>query len=183
MEHYFYAKLFPIAGVYCVILSLYDQTFLVEYSGSMAAQIEIRPRCHGHSYIRGCCATSACFKNILDLDNKILDSSLHAIFELLHENSSGNFVPTIPDTFKYRNYLTDMMEFRMQHYFNNDDYTCDLDVNLHGHNKVYAAWHVMDQYRGRWGRKSVTRNVVDIIVNVPEWNIVSTPLLFLLFQP
>ena len=59
----------------------------------------------------------------------------------------------------------------MQHYFNNDDFTCDLDVNMNGHNKVYAAWHVLDQYRGRWGRKSVTRNVVDIIINVPEWNI------------
>ena len=39
------------------------------------------------------------------------------------------------------------------------------------HNKVYAAWHALDQYRGRWGRKSVTRNVVDIIMNMPEWNI------------
>ena len=63
------------------------------------------------------------------------------------------------------------MEFQMQHYFNNDDYRCDLNVNIHGHNKIYAAWCVLDQHRGRWGPKSVTRNVVDIIVNVPEWNV------------
>ena len=89
----------------------------------------------------------------------------HPICELMHEDCSGNFVPTMPDTFKYRNFLIDLMEFRMQHYFNNDDYTCDLDVNMQGH-KVFAAWHVLDQYRGRWGCCSVTRNVVDIIVNV-----------------
>ena len=41
--------------------------------------------------------------------------------------------------FKYCNFLVDLMEFRMQHYFNNDDFTCDLDVNLQDHNKVYAA--------------------------------------------
>ena len=77
----------------------------------------------------------------------------------------------MPDTFKYRNYLIDMMEFRMQHYFNSDDFTCDINVNMNGHNKVYVAWRVLDQYRGRWGRRSVTRNVVDIIVNIPEWNV------------
>ena len=137
----------------------------------MAHQIEIRPRHWGHLYIRGCCATSTCFKNFLDLDDHLISVTPHLICELMHEDCSGNFMPTMPDTFKYRNFLIDLMEFRMQHYFNNDDYTCNLDVNMQGHNKVYAAWHVLDQYRGRWGCHSVTRNVVDIIVNVPEWNI------------
>ena len=42
---------------------------------------------------------------------------------------------------------------------------------MNGHNKVYAAWRVLDQYRDRWGHCSVTCNVVDIIVNIPEWNV------------
>ena len=75
------------------------------------------------------------------------------------------------DTFKYRQFLIDLMKYRMQHYLNNDDCSCDLDVNMNGHNKVYTAWRVLDQYRGRWGRKSVIRNVVDIIINMSVWNI------------
>ena len=114
---------------------------------------------------------STCFKNFLDLDDRLMDTVPNAIMELLHENCSGDFVPSLPDTGKYRNFLTDMMEFRMQHYFNNDDCTCTLEVNVEGHNKVYAAWRVLDQYHGHWGRKSVTRNVVDIMINVPEWNV------------
>ena len=137
----------------------------------MAHQLEIRCRHWGHSHIRGCCATSTCFKNFLDLDDHLISVTPHLICELMHEDCSGNFMPTMPDTFKYHNFLIDLMEFRMQHYFNNDDYTCNLDVNMQGHNKVYAAWRVLDQYRGRWGCCSVKRNVVDIIVNVPEWNI------------
>ena len=113
----------------------------------------------------------------------MLSANPSSICELLHENCSGNFVPTMPDTFKYHNFLIDLMEFHMQHYFNNDDFTCDLNVNIEGHNKVYAAWHVLDQYRGRWGHKSVTRNIVDIIVNIPEWNANRTPLLLSIFQP
>ena len=164
-------ELFPIAGIYLVVSSFYETFIVVEYSGTMAHQLEIRPRRHCHCYIRGCYATSMCFKNFLDLDNHLLSASPSAIYELLHENCSRNFVPTIPDTFKYRNYLIDLMEFCVQHYFNNDDFTCDLDVNLQGHNKVYTAWRVLDRYRGRWGHCSVTRNVVDIIVNIPEWNV------------
>ena len=79
-----------------------------------------------------------------------MDTVPNAITELLHENCNGDFVPTLPNTGKYRNFLIDMMEFRMQHVFNNDDYTCTLEVNMEGHNKVYAAWRVLDQYHGRW---------------------------------
>ena len=96
----------------------------------MAHQLEIRPRSHGHCYIRGCCATSTCFKNFLDLDDHLLSIKPNPICELLHKICLGNFVPKMPDTFKYRNYLIDLMEFRMQHYFNNDDFTCDLEVNI-----------------------------------------------------
>lgn len=42
LEHYFYVQLFPIVGIYCVILSLYEPNFVVEYSGTMTAEIEIR---------------------------------------------------------------------------------------------------------------------------------------------
>ena len=83
---------------------------------------------------------STCFKNFLDLDDRLMDTVPNAITELLHENCNGDFVPTLPDTGKYRNFLIDMMEFRMQHVFNNDDYTCTLEVNMEGHNKVYVAW-------------------------------------------
>ena len=120
----------------------------------MAGQVEIRPRHWAHSYICGCCANSTCFKNFLDLDDRHMDEVPHSICKLLHENCSGNFIPTMPDTFKYRQFLIDLMEYRMQHYFSNDDFTCDLDVNLQGHNKIFAAWHVLGQYRGRWGQKS-----------------------------
>ena len=137
----------------------------------MTQELVIRPRRCGHCYIRGCCATLTCFKNFLDLDDNLLAASPSAICELLHENCSGNFVPTMPDTFKYRNYLIDLMEFCMQYSFNNDHLTCDLDVNMNGNNKVYAACRVLDQYRGRCGCRSVTHNVVDIIVNVPKWNV------------
>ena len=95
---------------------------------------------------------STCFKNFLDLDDYLMDTVSNAIRELLHENCSGNFVPTLPDTYKYRNFLIDMMEFRMQHYFNNDDYTCTLEVNMEGQNKVYVAWRVLDQYHHCWGQ-------------------------------
>ena len=87
---------------------------------------------------------STCFKNFLDLDDHLMDTVPNAITELLHESCSGDFIPTLPDTGKYRNFLIDMMEFRMQHYFNNDDYTCTLEVNMEGHNKVYASWRVLD---------------------------------------
>ena len=86
----------------------------------MAGAVVIRPQ-RRHYYIRGCCAMSTCFKNFLALDDCLMDTVPHAITELLHENCNGNFVPTIPDTGKYRNFLIDMMEFMMQHYFNNDE--------------------------------------------------------------
>ena len=60
---------------------------------------------------------STCFKIFLDLDDRLMDTVPNAITELLHENCNGDFVPTIPNTGKYRNFLIDMMEFRMQHFF------------------------------------------------------------------
>ena len=39
-------------------------------------------------------------------------------------------------------------------------------------NKVYACWHILDRYRGRYINRNLTRNMVDIKVTVPEMNIV-----------
>ena len=64
----FWSKLFPTVGIYCVVLSFYERLTVVEYSSTMAHQIEIRPRSQGHLYTRGRCATLTCFKNFLDLD-------------------------------------------------------------------------------------------------------------------
>ena len=44
---------------------------------------------------------STCFKNFLDLDDRLMDTVPNTIMELLHENCSGNFVSTLPDTYKY----------------------------------------------------------------------------------
>ena len=66
----------------------------------MSGEVVIRPQ-RTHFYIRGCCAMSTCFKNFLDLDDHLMDTVPNIITELLHKNCSGNFVPTLPDTYKY----------------------------------------------------------------------------------
>lgn len=137
----------------------------------MASAIVIRPRRRHGIHIQDCCATSTCYKNFKDLDDRLFNLKGFAVFDLLHENCSDNMVSTMPDTEKYRQFLLDMMEFQLQRYFNDQEFVTDPEVNTHGHGKVYATWRVLDKYRARWGGSCLTRNVVDIIISVPEWNI------------
>ena len=41
-----------------------------------------------------------------------------------------------------------------------------------GKGKIYAAWRIMDQYRGRYRSKNLTRNVVDIKITIPDANVI-----------
>ena len=53
-----------------------------------------------------------------------------------------------------------------------DNYITDLEVNHAGKGKIYDAWRIMDQYRGRFCQQNLTRNVVDIMIMIPNHNIV-----------
>ena len=53
-----------------------------------------------------------------------------------------------------------------------EGYVSDLNINSADSGKIYAALRVLDQYRGRYRRRNLTCNVVDIMITCPEQNII-----------
>ena len=124
-----------------------------------------------HSFVCGCCVVKTCRNKFKDLPERIMKSEPYAVFELGHENISSEMVHTVPDTLKWHNFLFDLSDFRTQHFFNNKDFTSNIGVNGLGHSKVFAHWRVLEKNQGRWGN-SLTCNVIDITISVPELNLV-----------
>ena len=41
-----------------------------------------------------------------------------------------------------------------------------------GHDKIFLNWRLLDKYSARYDRNGYTRNLVDIVVLIPEHNII-----------
>ena len=52
-----------------------------------------------------------------------------------------------------------------------ENYVTQINVNHCGRGKLYAAWHIMDKYRGRYRRRNLARNVVDVQITIPDCNL------------
>ena len=46
-----------------------------------------------------------------------------------------------------------------------------IDVNSTGCHKIFCVWKVLDQHQGQFGRKGLTRNMMDIEVAVHSVNL------------
>ena len=69
---------------------------------------------------------NTCRNNIKDLPERIKKSEPYVVFELGHENISSEMVHTVPDTLKWCNFLFNLSDFRTQHFFNNEDFICNI---------------------------------------------------------
>ena len=122
------------------------------------------------TYMKACCSDGVCFANFKDLETRILDADPQPLFSNTHMNDSGLYVSSCPITRKWSEFLLDLWNWRTHDLFE-ENYVTELDVNHFGNGKIYAAWRVMDQYRGRYRRQNLTHNVVDIMITLPEQNL------------
>ena len=123
------------------------------------------------SFMRSCCSEAKCFKNFRELEDRIMYAEPVPLFQYVHINNNDVFVTTTPQTNKWIEFVNDVWEWETQKLFE-ENYVTQLDVNTAGNGKIFAAWRVLDQYRGRYRAKNLTRNVVDIQITIPEYNIV-----------
>ena len=123
------------------------------------------------SYMQSCCSEGRCFKNFIDLDTRIMDDDPAPLFSYLHSNDNSVFINSTPTTNKWLKFMIDVWQWRTHQLFE-EGYVTDLNVNSAGSGKIYAAWRVLDQYRGRYRSRNLTRNVVDIMITIPEQNVV-----------
>ena len=123
------------------------------------------------TYMKACCSEGCCFAKFKDMDTRLLESDPEALFSNIHENDNNIFVTSCPLTKKWSEFLFDVFNWKTHELFE-ENYVTELDVNRHGKGKIYAAWRVMDQYRGRYRSKNLTRNVVDIRITIPDANVI-----------
>ena len=136
-------------------------------------QIEVQLQERHKTYMQFCCSEARCFRNFLDLDDRIMDADPEPLFNYCHQNDNNVFVLSTPLTRKWAEFLQDLWEWQTHKLFE-QNYVTDIDVNNAGQGKIFAAWRVLDQYRGRFRRKNLTRNVVDIRITIPERNLFIT---------
>ena len=136
-------------------------------------QIDVQLQERHKTYMQFCCSEARCFRNFLDLDDRVMDADPEPLFNYCHQNDNDVFVLSTPLMRKWAEFLQDLWEWRTHELFE-QNYVTDIDVNNAGQGKIFAAWRVLDQYRGRFRRKNLTRNVVDIRITIPERNLFIT---------
>ena len=141
---------------------------LTVYSGTNYS-VQLKER--QPSFMQSCCGEARCFKNFLDLEDRIKDSDPEQLFRYVHKSVDDIVVTSTSHNLKCTEFMKDVWDYRTHEDFAND-YVTDVNVNTYGSNKVYACWHILDRYRGHYLNRNLTRNMVDIKVTVPEMNIV-----------
>ena len=150
-------------------MSTSDSEESVALMANDTIEVEIQER--HKTYMQSCCSEGNCFANFKDLEDRLLDIEPEPVFNYLHKNDHGIYVTSTPLTKKWFEFVFDMWNWCTHQLFE-ENYVTQLDVNTAGRGKIYAAWRIMDQYRGRYRAKNLTRNVVDIKITIPEFNIV-----------
>ena len=67
--------------------------------------------------------------------------------------------------------MKDVWDYKTHEDFANG-FVTDVNVNTYGCNKGHTCWHILDQYRGHYVNRNLTKNMVDIKVTIPEMNII-----------
>ena len=171
-----------ISGIFCVLIMA---TGLLEYSATSESDVDshdadvlmpndtitVSMNERHKTYMKACCSEGHCFGKFKDMETRLLDSDPEALFSNVHENDYNIFVTSCPPTKKWSEFLFDVFNWRTHELFE-QNYVTDLEVNRRGNGKIYASWRIMDQYRGRYRSKNLTRNLVDIRITIPEANVV-----------
>ena len=126
---------------------------------------------HHKTYMKACCSEGRCFAKFKDMERRILDADLEALFSNIHENDNNIFVTSCPLTKKWSEFLFDVFNWRTHELFE-ENFVTQLDVNRMGKGKIYVAWRIMDQYIGRYRSKNLTHNVVDVKITIPDANVI-----------
>ena len=122
------------------------------------------------TYMQACCADGICFGKFKDIETRILEVDPQPLFSNIHINKNGVCVPSVPLTRKWSEFLFDLWNWRT-HKLLEENYVTQIDVNRCGRGKLYAAWCIMDKYWGRYRRRHLTHNVVDVQIMIPDCNL------------
>ena len=113
------------------------------------------------SFMRSCCGEARCFKNVLDLEDHILDLDPDQLFHFVHKNTDDIVVTSTPKPSNGLNSCMMYGDYRSNEDFGNG-YVTDISVKSYDKNKVLVCWHILDIYRGHYITHNLTRNMVDI---------------------
>ena len=122
------------------------------------------------TYMQACRADGICFGKFKDVETHILEVDPQPLFSNIHINENGVCIPSVPLTKKWSEFLFDLWNWCTHELFE-ENYVTQMDVNRCGCGKLYAAWRIMDKYRGRYQRQNLTRNVVDVQITIPDCNL------------
>ena len=103
------------------------------------------------TYMQACCSDGICFGKFKDMETRILAADPQPLFSNIHINKNRVCVASVPLTKKWSEFLFDLWNWHTHELFE-ENFVTQIDVNRCGRGKLYAAWHIMDKYRGRYRR-------------------------------
>ena len=140
------------------------------FASKMAGRVFQRQRRKQNiSMMRECCYNGWCFNNFKDMADHIGDIEGVPLFEYFHESPEGHMINKVPKGYNWGEFLFDFWDFTSQQDFKEEFTT--LAVNHNGHGKLFCNWCVLDRYKTHYQGYSLTRNMVDVRLYIPECNL------------
>ena len=125
------------------------------------------------SYMQACCERSSCYSDFTDLVERLVGKEFEVLFEYCHKDvatSPDDMLYTVPNVRKWKEFLFDYNDYDTVVKLENE-WTTNLHVNSLGRDKIFMTWRVMEQYRGRYNGRGLTRNMIDIKIAIPKLNL------------
>jgi hypothetical protein len=126
------------------------------------------------SQIQKCCLDNSCKLDRFELESMhkhLISVNVETLFDYFHENESEIMIESVPNSSKWKEFLEDFWDYQEEVHFKTGRWTSHVTTYEQGRGKISAIWQVLKRYRGRYGLSSVTRNIVDVKLAIPDFNV------------
>ena len=125
------------------------------------------------SYLQWCCPGKVCEKDFHGVTDRLEVIKFRPLFEaFIHYNKEGEVMSSMPYSKKFSEYLFDFADYntswRME-----EKFVTTKEVLALGRDKISLYWWLLDKYSARYDRNGYTWNLVDVVVIIPECNIIA----------
>ena len=125
------------------------------------------------SYLQWCCPGKVCEKDFYGVTDRLEVIKFRPLFKaFIHYNKEGEVVSSLPYSKKFSEYSFDFADYnaswRME-----EKFVTTKEVSALGRDRISLYWRLLDKYSARYDRNGYTRNLVDVVVLIPERNIIA----------
>ena len=129
-------------------------------------------KCH-KSFLQWCCPGKVCKKDFYGVPDRIEVIKFRPLFEaFIHYNQEGEVISSLPYGKRFSEYLFDFADYNTSWRMEEKFVTTKVVAAL-GRDKISLYWRLLDKYSARYDRNGYTRNLVDVVVIIPERNIIA----------